>query len=170
MERGTRLPESLNRPEGNDLKSNYESHDAAEEAFLSMLPSSVEVYPIGIDERDDDGKLIYDDNPDLLVTTGDGALVDIKSKTSDQWMRFLNERHYWKYRDKAAEHDVPAYVFFYNTNTSESILCRVDGDGRVYKTSTHDFMLSFPDRNKAAYLSSATDVSWGEFTEQIIPK
>lgn len=186
--RGSKTADDLDRPDGNDLKSNYRNHDNAEEAFISMLgdsvgdsdtgeedpssssklPSSVELYPIGIDEREDDGKLIYDDNPDLLITSGDGALVDIKSKTDSKWMRLLNERHYRKYCEKAEEYDVPAYVFFYNTNTSETILCRVDDGGRAYHTSTHDFMLSWPDRNNATYLTTGCDVSWGEFINQII--
>jgi hypothetical protein len=168
MKRTERSPDSLQRPDGNSLKENYKHHDDAAERFFALLPDDIDVYPLGIDERDDDGGLIYDDEPDFLLSgDGGGALVDIKSKTSDEWMRLLNERHYDKYRDKAVEYDVPAYVFFYNTSNHDTILCRCDGDGRVFTTSRHDFMLPFFDRNNAAYMTTGTDVEWTDFLTQI---
>jgi hypothetical protein len=168
LRRTERSPDTLQRPDGNSLKENYRHHDDAAERFFALLPDDIDVYPLGIDERDDDGGLIYDDEPDFLLSgDGGGALVDIKSKTSDEWNRLINERHYHKYIDKADEYDVPAYVFFYLTESKKTQLCRVDGNGRVYTTSTHSFMLRFPDMNRAAYFTTGTDVEWTDFITQL---
>jgi hypothetical protein len=82
-------------------------------------------------------------------------------------MRFLNERHYCKYVEKAREYDVPAYVFFKNTTDGTEILCRVDDDGRVLRTTKHDYMLPFRDGNNAAYMTSGTDENIGRFINYI---
>ena len=167
--RETDIPvESLNRPEGNSLQDGYQLHDEAEDVFRSLLPEWVSVLQLGIDRREEDDTLIYDDRMDFLLDGRDGqVMVDIKSKSSDTYMRFMNERHYRHYVAAAEEHDCPAYAWFYNTSTEDSQLCRVDGDGRVLTTSTHDYLLPFRDGNKAAYMTSGTDVSWTKMIQKL---
>jgi len=167
--RETDIPvESLQRPDGNDLQSNYVKHDEAEAVFRSLLPEWVTPLQLGIDRRKEDDTLIFDDKLDFLLDgIGKQVMVDIKSKSSEQYMRFCNERHYRKYVDAAEEHDCPAYIWFYQTESGKSQLCRVDGDGRVLTTSTHDYMLPFRDGNRAAYMTSGTDVEWDTFIQQL---
>ena len=167
--RETDIPvESLNRPSGNSLQDGYELHDKAEDVFRSLLPEWVSVLQLGIDKRDEDDTLIYDDRMDFLLDGRDGqVMVDVKSKSSDTYMRFCNERHYRKYVAAAEEHDCPAYIWFYQTQSGDSQLCRVDGDGRVYTTTNHKFMLSFPDKNNAAFMTTGTDVEWTTMLKQL---
>jgi len=160
--------ESLDRPEGNDLQSNYQLHDSAEGVFKSLLPDWVTPLQLGIDRREEDDTLIFDGRMDFLLDgPGGEVMVDIKSKSSNAYFRFCNERHYRKYVDAAEEHDCPAYIWFYQTESGQSQLCRVDGDGRVLTTSTHDYMLPFRDGNKAAYLTSGTDVDWSTMLKKL---
>jgi len=167
--RETDIPvESLNRPDGNSLQDNYKHHDTAEDVFRSLLPEWVTPLTLGIDRRDEESGLIFDNKLDFLLDgPGGQVMVDVKAKTADKWMRFLNERHYEKYCDAAEEHDCPAYAWFFCTSTEESQLCRIDGAGRVYTTTDHQFMLSFPDKNNAAYMTSGTDAEWTDMMQKL---
>jgi len=167
--RETDIPvESLNRPSGNSLQDGYQLHDEAEAVFKSLLPEWVTLLSLGIDKREEDDTLIFDDRMDFLLDgPGGEVMIDIKSKSRDMYMRFCNERHYRKYVEAAEEHDCPAYIWFYNTSSDKSQLCRVDGGGEVLATSTHDYILPFPDGNKAAYLTSGTDVEWETMLQQL---
>lgn len=66
----TRDASDLNRPEGNDLVSNYEVHDTGE-AHIRQHLRHHGLVPIqwGIDKRHDDDGLIFDDGMDLKVYT-----------------------------------------------------------------------------------------------------
>ena len=167
--RETDIPvESLQRPDGNSLQDNYKHHDAAEDVFRSLLPEWVTPLQLGIDRRDDESGLIFDNKLDFLLDgPGGQVMVDLKSKQRSDWVRLLNERHYKKYLEAAEKHDCPAYIFFYCTSTENIQLCRVDNGGRVYTTTDHRFMLTFPDGNKAAYMCSGCDVGWTQMLQKL---
>lgn len=76
------------------------------------------------------------------------ALLELKTKNSEEWMRVINKRHYEKFRDIALSADVPLYIVFINLNkgiesaeifdprsevkTGSDINCsRVDEEGRA---------------------------------------
>lgn len=169
MRRGDKTPDDLDRAEGNSLLENYADHDEAHAVFLDLVPPSISVETIGIDMRHDDGSegLIYDDQPDLkLWRFGEPvALVDVKAKTSDEWLGLCNERHIHKYREAVEDHEVPAYIFFHSTESGTSFVCNVDGD--VWLTTEKPFMLTFPDHNNAAYFPEETRIDVETFMEEI---
>lgn len=112
-------PETLQRPEGNDLQSNYEKHDPAEELVKDTLAEhGLVAENWGIDMRDDDGEgLVFDDKMDLKVFTTTDAfvgIVEVKRKTSDYYMFKINRRHWRHYAKIAAEHDEPTFICFVN--------------------------------------------------------
>ena len=114
MREVNRDPETLNRPEGNDLQSNYEYHDVGERCFhLSMLAAGYELEDWGMDMREHTDSLLFEDDRMDFKVLVDGELrgiVDVKTKTSRSWFGKYNERHYEKYARIAEEHDVPTYV------------------------------------------------------------
>lgn len=122
MEVTNRDPSTLNRPEGNDLLSNYQAHDIAEEHVVSELEMrGLTVSEWGIDMRENDEALIYDDKMDMKVYDHHGelaAIVDVKSKRSDRWMGRYNLRHYRDYLEISQEYAVPVFVW----------MCKVDKD------------------------------------------
>lgn len=172
MERDeTTTPDDLDRPDGNDLESNYELHDCGEAAFHQRVDESIfEAEPWGIDRRDDGGEdgIIYDDKLDFKVFGPDGnlvGLVDVKTKSSPKYMGTYNERHYVKYHEKAKEHDVPTFVVMYQVDwDTEEIhdafvhfvggkkhAVKQNGDlyDDVYTSSSSDAVSTFPDGNVA---------------------
>lgn len=168
-------PEDLKRPEGNSLESNYLLHDIGERYVAELFDDEdLHLEPWGIDMREDDGEdgLIYDDKMDFRVfapskdgedTEGVGdsevfsgdqlvGLLDVKTKSSPQYMGQFNERHYVEYHGNADEYGVPTYV----------VMCQIDGDdvvdsfafnvhGDLYDgvmaSSTHGCINRFPDGN-----------------------
>lgn len=61
-------PDSLNRPDGNDLLSNYELHDCGEAYFTELMESTgLQAEPWGLDMRHDDSGLIFDNKMDLRL-------------------------------------------------------------------------------------------------------
>ena len=159
-----RDPDTLDRPAWNSLQENYTKHDTAEAAFLEQLPESVDVESFGIDKRHEDEQLIYDDKPDFRLYVGGEptALVDVKSKSGDRYMRECNERHYRKYLAKADELDLPAYVYFYNVKTGSHVFCQVDDEAT---TTSADGLDTWPDGNNKARLE--TIVGWKKFIDTI---
>jgi hypothetical protein len=75
MKRTTIDPETLNRPDGNDLASNYSLHDLGEAYFRGWVESTgLQCEHWGIDMRNDTGAAIKDDKMDLrLWEPRDGA-------------------------------------------------------------------------------------------------
>ena len=150
-------PDDLNRPEGNDLVSNYDKHDTAEGRVRSALESAgLTVENWGIDMRHDDGDgLIFDDKMDLKVyaSTWNGeeyadalvGIVEVKYKSNDYYMFKINRRHWRHYVQIAAEHDVPTYIVFDNGEMLH--WCRVS------ETLVMD-TFAFPDGNKGVLLSN----------------
>jgi len=75
MKRTTIDPETLNRPDGNDLASNYSLHDLGEAYFRGRAEGmGLQCEHWGIDMRNDTGAAIKDDKMDLrLWEPRDGA-------------------------------------------------------------------------------------------------
>lgn len=169
MKQTDETSENLLRPDWNSLEHNYEKHDAAEQHFLERLPSDVEAEHYGIDMRDEDGGLIYSTKPDFKLHSGDElqALVDVKCKSSDEWMKWTNERAHWNYVATANEYDVPMFLYFLSQESDDVIVVRADGNGDVLTTSTHDYIMPFPDRNKAAFYTETCERSWDMFLSTI---
>ena len=143
-------PNDLNRPEGNDLVSNYDKHDTAEGRVRSALESAgLTVKNWGIDMRHDDGDgLIFDDKMDLKVyDAGDFlvGIVEVKYKTNDYYMFKINRRHWRHYVQIAAEYDVPTYIVFDNGEMLH--WCHV-GETLIVDT------FQFPDGNEGVLLSN----------------
>jgi hypothetical protein len=159
-------PEDLNRPKGNDLLSNYQHHDIAEELFLAKCRlNGLDVEQFGIDERHDDGDdgIIYDDKPDYKVYDGNEltGLVDVKSKTGPSFMGRFNERHYLKYLDWTEE--VPVYVAMfqlYDDTIVDAFACPITPDSCL--TTDDDGVTTFPDGNRIALVkhSHRQPLSW----------
>lgn len=148
-------PEHLNRPEGNDLVSNYETHDSVEDLFRAQCRlNGLTVEQFGIDKRHDDGDgIIYDDKPDLAIYDGDELVgyVDVKSKTGPSFMGRFNERHYRHYLGRAQADDVPVYVAMYQLydgNVVDAFACPVTEDSCL--TTDDDGVTTFPDGNRIA--------------------
>ncbi len=90
MEHSTLDPDDLLRPDWNSLKKNYDKHDISEAYLKGVLHENgyvVENY--GIDMRDHDDHLIFDDKMDLRVWDGDGTTVNIPSSFSGS--RYVEE-------------------------------------------------------------------------------
>lgn len=125
MQKTTRKIETLQRPDGNDLQSNYSLHDIAEAYFRGRMDEQgLFTEQWGIDKRDADDTLIYDDKMDLRVWNSEAQIScvgigDIKSKSSEQWLGIFNERHLVKYTKWADLYDVPVFVFFTLVNKDE---------------------------------------------------
>lgn len=128
MERTDRNPDTLNRPEWNSLEHNYDLHDIGER-FVRIHCRERDLIPEawGIDMRDEDDSLIFDDKMDLKVygcadpdvLTGDldsaqlslAGIVEIKTKRSADWFGKINSRHFCKYLHQAHVHDVPTFIY-----------------------------------------------------------
>lgn len=145
----------LNRPDGNGLAANYESHDIGEAHFIQWAQShGFTVAEWGIDMRDDDGEdgIVYDDKMDLKVY--DGAenligLIDVKTKTSPQWLGQFNERHYHNYEEHAEESGVPTFVVMYLVSGNEikdTFVVDVAA-ADPYLSSEDGWVSQFPDGN-----------------------
>lgn len=78
MKRVDRTAADLDRPEGNDLESNYDVHDVGEihlKQHLEHMGFVAENW--GIDRRHDDDGLLFDDKMDLKVyDAGESPVVD----------------------------------------------------------------------------------------------
>lgn len=72
--RTTQNPDDLRRPDGNELKPNYDKHDVGEVYFIERVNElGLHTEPWGIDMRDDDGGgLIHDDKMDLRLWEPEG--------------------------------------------------------------------------------------------------
>lgn len=177
MDRGEKTADDLNRPEWNDLESNYEKHDVGEAAFVeAMKGEGFVVHDWGIDMRHEDGKLIYDDKMDFKVYDGAlgdlVALVDVKTKSRAYYMGELNERHYIKYYGHSEDYDVPIYVVFFEVDGGEiedCFACRVDaGDvDENIETTMHHGLDSFPDGNSKARFPETFWKSWDQMIQEI---
>lgn len=180
MDRGEKTPDDLERPEGNSLKDNYQLHDRAEqEVVVRLVAEGYDVVQRGIDMRDDDGEdgLIYSDEMDFEIRWNGKpvALLDVKSKSSQKWMGWFNERHYESYYEWAEELDVPVFVAMFHVQTAPS------GDDEEIELATGEFVFEvgvgekydrvkassrdeevrpFPDRNRAVFVPSASRRGW----------
>lgn len=180
MDRGEKTPDDLERPEGNSLKDNYQLHDVAEEEVVNRLVGhGYDVVQRGIDMRDDDGSegLIYSDEMDFEIRwNGEPiALLDVKSKSSQKWMGWFNERHYESYYEWSEELDVPVFVAMFHVQTAPS------GDDEEIELATDEFVFEigrggkyahvkassrdeevrpFPDRNRAVFVPSDQRKDW----------
>jgi hypothetical protein len=68
MERTQLDPDSLNRPDWNSLKANYSKHDVGEAYFVGRMDQiGLQTEHWGIDMRDDDEGLIFDNKMDLRL-------------------------------------------------------------------------------------------------------
>jgi hypothetical protein len=135
-------PDSLLREDWNSLKANYNVHDVAEAYFKGRVDQiGLQVEHWGIDEREDDNGLIYDNKMDLrLWEPMDGqdapekwpsetalvpkryiyndnewklrGVIDVKSKTNEDWFGICNLRHYIHYAEWARRYDVPVFIYF----------------------------------------------------------
>lgn len=87
MERSERLdPDSLNRPDWNSLKNNYDKHDIGEAYFIGRIHQiGLHVEPWGIDMRHHDESLIYDDKMDLRLWEPLGDHDEPAIWPGDEW-------------------------------------------------------------------------------------
>jgi len=126
----TRDPDDLLRAEGNSLQENYELHDVGEKYLSEQIQSlnesrkwgSYHLEPLGLDAREDDTELTYDDKLDFevqhrdpmrgsdLVRTTILAQVDVKTKSSESWLNVCNLRHYAHYVKKQTESHADCYI------------------------------------------------------------
>jgi hypothetical protein len=68
MERTDLDPDALDRPDWNSLKANYDIHDIGEAYFVGRMHQiGLQVEHWGIDMRDDDDGLIFDNKMDLRL-------------------------------------------------------------------------------------------------------
>ena len=130
MQRTDRDPDTLNRPEGNDLESNYEVHDIGQahvKTHCEHMGFVVEEW--GIDKRHESDSLIYDDKMDLKIHEHDQgdlpasgvdieranlnlvAFLEVKTKRNEDWFGVINRRHLRKYLTQAHKSDVPAVIY-----------------------------------------------------------
>jgi hypothetical protein len=141
-------PDTLDREDWNSLKANYTTHDIAEAYFKGRVDQiGLHVEQWGIDERDNDNGLIFDNKMDLRLWEPiqgqeppsqwpsdycDGVMhhygedgnrwnlrgvIDVKSKTNSDWFGICNLRHYIHYAEWAREYDVPVFIYFTMVDT-----------------------------------------------------
>lgn len=114
MKRVERDPESLNRPEWNGLERNYELHDIGE-AFVRRHLEHIDLEPVawGIDMREEDEDLIFDDRMDLKVHEDHDlvGLTEIKTKRREDWYGVINRRHFRHYLEQVHHHEVPGFIY-----------------------------------------------------------
>jgi hypothetical protein len=127
----------------NSLKNAYQKHDVAEAYFKGRIDQiGLQVEHWGIDERENDNGLIYDNKMDLRLwepIDADGVpqkwpsgnydgiahhyeedgdrwklrgVIDVKSKTNEDWFGICNLRHYIHYAEWARRYDVPVFIYF----------------------------------------------------------
>jgi len=126
----TRSPDDLLRDEGNSLQDNYALHDVGEKYLVDAINSlnesrkwgSYHLEPLGLDARDDDTGLTYDDKLDFeiqhrdpmrgsdLIRTTILAQVDVKTKSSKSWLNVTNLRHYAHYVKQQTETHADCYI------------------------------------------------------------
>ena len=125
MQQAERSIDTLQRPDGNDLQSNYSMHDVGEAYFVGrMNERGYHAEQWGIDMRDEDDKLIYDDKMDLRVWDTEARIsclcvTDVKTKSTKDWLGIFNQRHLVKYTKWADLYDVPVFVYFTLVNTDD---------------------------------------------------
>lgn len=143
MQKTTIDPDSLQREDWNSLKNNYSKHDIAEAYFKGRINQiGLHAEHWGIDMRDDDEGLIFDNKMDLrLWEPLDGqespstwpsdycdgvthrynedntewnlrGVADVKSKSNEDWFGICNLRHYVHYAEWAREYNVPVFIYF----------------------------------------------------------
>jgi len=113
MRRGSKSADDLDRQYS--LEESYEPHDVGE-AHVRARVSDVGLDAVqwGIDEREDEGNLIYDDKLDLRLLDDDSelrGLCEVKTKRNEDWFGVINVRHYRKYLDWALQTDVPTFIW-----------------------------------------------------------
>jgi len=158
-----RDPDTLNRPEGNDLDTNYGLHDIGQahvSRHLEHLGLDVEQW--GIDMRNHDESLIYDEKMDLKVRDPDqqydlAALLEIKTKRNEGWFGVINRRHFRHYLHHAQTHDVPTTIYMSLVDEDRQRITRdafvpiepwkeyqsvLDGDHGTYDVDAHEEFLS----------------------------
>lgn len=174
MRRGDKKPEDLDRPEGNDLLSNYELHDVGhEEAVRRLVEEGYRVEEWGIDRRHDDGEegIIFDDAMDFKVYHGDTlvGLMDVKTKSSARWMGRFNARHYDHYSEHAETFDVPAFVVMFQVdsdgNVHDEFAVHIESCDPIRSDDGTKAVYPFPDGNDAVLVPHGARLSWG-FVEQ----
>jgi hypothetical protein len=174
MERTDRSVDTLDRPDGNSLEENYSSHDIGERHAKALITyHGLHVENWGIDKREEDDTLIFDDKMDFRVWESDAkeklvCLMDVKSKNGKAWSGRYNERHHSKYYQWVEQYDVPVYVNF----------CILDGDDveESYLVPLHLYgeeecyscTLTFPDGNQGVYIPVNNRHSWGLFREECL--
>lgn len=113
------------RPKSNSLQKNYELHDVGEAHIRRKCEhAGLGVESWGIDMREDDETLTYDDKMDFKIwsLSGRGAdshrerderlgIIEVKTKRSADWYGTINRRHWRKYVHWAHTLDVPCYVY-----------------------------------------------------------
>lgn len=181
----TTEPEDLDRPEGNSLLENYDLHDQGEREFVERIESlGYRVEPWGIDMRhDDEGGLVYDDKLDFKVFAQEGsadgsgedklvALVDVKTKSSPQWMGQYNLRHFEKYKARAEEFDVPTFVVMFQVdrkgNLEDEFVQRIWDKSEVLTSKDHSTVRTFPDGNHKVVVPHHERETWTYLVGQII--
>lgn len=180
MRRGDKTPSDLDRPEGNDLQTNYEKHDVGHAELVQRLGDlGCDVVEWGIDRRDDDGEdgIIYDDKMDFKVLYGGElvALVDVKTKSSPSYMGQFNKRHYVHYHSHAVEFDVPTFVVMFQVDYQDEEVHdefvfevgRDDLGERVETSDGSDAVGTFPDGNHAVLVPHEHRNRWEYFEARI---
>lgn len=182
MRRGDKTPDDLDRPEGNDLETNYEKHDVGEAEVVARLEEDdYEVEAWGIDMRGDDGEdgIIYDDKMDLRVyDNGDlVGLIDVKTKSGPSYMGQFNERHYVKYHEHSTDLGVPTFVVMMQVDYSENrvddeFVFEIDGDlyDGVMASSEDDAVGTFPDGNHKVVVEHDERADWRTLRQRLAHK
>jgi hypothetical protein len=169
MERTDRSVDTLDRPDGNSLEENYESHDHGERHAKALITyHGLYVEDWGIDKRDEDETLIFDDKMDFRVWESDEkeelvCLMDVKTKNSKAWDRRYNKRHHDKYYEWVDEYDVPVYVLFCvldDDTVEESNLFPLH---HYPQEEGYSCTFTFPDKNTGVYIPVDHVSDWSVF-------
>lgn len=171
--KSSQSPAQLQRPPGNDLKTNYEKHDIGQAWVMWNLEErlGLRVEEWGIDMRDDDsGNLIYEhDAVDLAVYDGDEllCLFEVKTKSSPEWMGQFNRRHYQNYLILSEEHGVPVVLCMCLVNfKDEEVIDYFMGP--VDETMTLETKTHFPDGNRRVTIKWSHMRDWDWFEGRIL--
>ncbi len=165
MERDTStvVDTDADRVDGHTFESGYDLHDVAEAHLTERLEQEgFTVEQWGINRRHDK-HVLGDDKMDLKVKQdGDlAALIEVKSKRSEDWFGVINRHHLIHYVVQSHDHDVPTLIYMCRSDGGDE--CIVDdtfipvGSWGEYQRVRNDEFVYYPAEESERFLTEQID-------------
>jgi hypothetical protein len=144
LEEANITEQELQQVRDNDLETNYEPHDIAEEFLTYRLER---VYDCHVEAHGDDARhaeaVYFGDGPDQAVYHDEDdeepvGYIEVKSKrlsTGEEWFGRVNRRHWNHYVEFAESVDVPVYIYMTLVDEDDGAIVR---EGFIEVNDDHD--------------------------------